>query len=429
MTTLKMKITDKLIAAMDETITRLSDTETAGFHVRFGKTKPDGSRAAKYYFYYRVGGRGGKEGNYLIGNIGSMTSTEARDKAKELSVRVTNGEDINLSRKQEIKKANETKPKLMTVNDLIDKFVNLKLKTERKRPEIAESMFKNDVRPTIGHLPLDDLKGAKIIEMCLDPIVSRGSPIQANKTLSLLKQVLQYGYERDLIKSNVLSGTQRTSIGGKETSRKRNLNLDEIKQFFNWLRKSSASINVKHALYLMLLTGCRSGELTQSKWENIDFDKREWFFPESIRKGNKGETESHSVYLTDEMISSLKSLQASQSMVNTEFVFPSLGENGHIDNRAISRYLARQFDKEDSNLNMEKFVPHDLRRTFTTQMKAMKIDVIVVEKLLSHKLRDMLAVYDQHDYLDERKAALIKWSMKVEKLLRVKNAKAQTQDN
>jgi hypothetical protein len=38
------------------------------------------------------------------------------------------------------------------------------------------------------------------------------------------------------------------------------------------------------------------------------------------------------------------------------------------------------------------------------------VNVIVAERCLNHSLGGLIAVYDQHDYLDERRAALEKWT-------------------
>ena len=417
MAAIKIKLTDAIIKAVDNSITRITDTDIPGFHVRYGKPKQDSTRTAKFYLYYRIGGRGGKEVNYLIGSSAKFTCSEARKEAKSLAGRVASGEDIKATSQDKIK-ANIAKHKELTVNDLINDFINLSIMQTRKQPQIAIDSLDNDVRPTIGKLKLSELELTKIMKSCLDPIKARGSRVQANKTLSLLKQMFQFGVERGQLKYNVLAGTTRKNVGGKEKKRDRSLTLDEIKYFFNWLNHSTASSNVKHCLHLQLLTGCRTGELVQSKWENVDFDKRVWHFPAEIRKGGKDETKAHNVYLTDLMIKHLESLQNSHALLDPEYVFPSIGKNGaisHIDNRAVARFVKRRFDDDD--LEMESFVPHDIRRTFTTNLRAMKIDAVVVEKLLSHELQGMLKVYDQHDYAEERKAALIKWSKKINKLV------------
>lgn len=46
----------------------------------------------------------------------------------------------------------------------------------------------------------------------------------------------------------------------------------------------------------------------------------------------------------------------------------------------------------------------------------MGVSVVVAERCLNHSLGGLLAVYDVHDYLDERRAALDAWSKKMAEL-------------
>jgi integrase len=57
-----------------------------------------------------------------------------------------------------------------------------------------------------------------------------------------------------------------------------------------------------------------------------------------------------------------------------------------------------------------RFTPHDLRSTARSHLGALKIPTVVAERCLNHTLGRMIAIYDQHDYLNERRAALDKWT-------------------
>ena len=64
-------------------------------------------------------------------------------------------------------------------------------------------------------------------------------------------------------------------------------------------------------------------------------------------------------------------------------------------------------------MGLEKFTPHDLRRTVQTQLAAMGIDAVVIEKILNHQLQGMMRVYNQYDYMKERDFALEAWAQKL----------------
>jgi hypothetical protein len=59
---------------------------------------------------------------------------------------------------------------------------------------------------------------------------------------------------------------------------------------------------------------------------------------------------------------------------------------------------------------------HDIRRTGVSTLARLGIDSIVADKLLGHqaaKLRGVAAVYQRHDFADERARALEKWAAHV----------------
>lgn len=70
------------------------------------------------------------------------------------------------------------------------------------------------------------------------------------------------------------------------------------------------------------------------------------------------------------------------------------------------------------------FTPHDLRSTARSHLAVLGVSVVVAERCLNHSLGGLLAVYDVHDYLDERRNALEVWSKKLADLEVVSKASA-----
>lgn len=60
-----------------------------------------------------------------------------------------------------------------------------------------------------------------------------------------------------------------------------------------------------------------------------------------------------------------------------------------------------------------RFTPHDLRSTARSHLGALGVEVLIAERCLNHSLGGLVAVYDKHDYLPERRNALELWSAKV----------------
>jgi integrase len=59
---------------------------------------------------------------------------------------------------------------------------------------------------------------------------------------------------------------------------------------------------------------------------------------------------------------------------------------------------------------VRRFTPHDLRFTARSHLAALGVNVIVAECCLNHSLGGLVGVYDQHDYMTERRAALELWA-------------------
>ncbi|MCL1080283.1 hypothetical protein D5R81_19840 [Parashewanella spongiae] len=68
-------------------------------------------------------------------------------------------------------------------------------------------MLQVDIIPTIGNIKISKLTRRNLISKALDPITARGSKVQANKTLSLLKQMFDFGIQRGLLEYNPMALT------------------------------------------------------------------------------------------------------------------------------------------------------------------------------------------------------------------------------
>ncbi|MFC3096175.1 site-specific integrase [Alteromonas sediminis] len=420
MPSLNLKITDKRILEAPPEINRISDTEIKGFHVRFGRIKIDGTRKSTYYFYYKLGGRAGKEANFKIAHTDVLKSDEARKQAKALAGVVALGKDPQEIKNQEYKARLEEKGK-EKVSNLISEFVEQYIKPKRKRPDEAIRVFDKDVLPKIGNVPLDEIDSRQIVTQVLDPIKRRAQTkekpdaggVQANKTLSLLKQAFDFGISRGLVNTNPLISIKKINVGGEEKPKDRYLSLDEIKLLLNNLEKTDISFQIKTVIKILLLSGCRVGEVTLAEWSHIDFNSEVWRFPPENVKGRKNSNKGHELPLTKTLINLLRIVQKRYEGLGSEFVFPCLTGANKGQKQMDKRSVARAINRHSKVLEIEKFTPHDFRRTIQTHMASMGIELTVIEKILNHELQGMMRVYNKYDYMKERKVALSDWSNKV----------------
>jgi integrase len=70
-------------------------------------------------------------------------------------------------------------------------------------------------------------------------------------------------------------------------------------------------------------------------------------------------------------------------------------------NAAFSKFWKTSLSK-----NCQRFTPHDLRSTARSHLGRLGVDLLIAERCLNHSLGGLVAIYDQHDYLEERRVAI-----------------------
>lgn len=411
-----MLLTDSLLSSVPEPIKRINDTKLSGFHARVGKTQSDKKRKIALYLNYRFGGVKGKQRNYLLGYYGECDLKEVRKEVESLKGRIASGEDVYATKQHALKQQfiEDNSP---TIAVLANEFIERDIKVNRKGIDPVIRMFEKDILPFIGNYKLKEITRREIFEKVLDPITDRGAKTQANKTLSILKQMFNFGVERDLIQGNPISTVKKKSVGGLEKSRTRALEFEEVIQVFDRLPKLGISQQVIYALKCITLTGCRPIEVTGAQWQEFDFDKMIWTIPAERVKQNKDGERTHKVPITQNMVILLDELRAAFGYLNSKYVFPSTTTNKSgpgeqpIDRHSLSRSISRKLEQ----LGVPKFVPHDLRRTVATRLGDADIgaDPIVIEKILNHQLQGVQGVYNMQEYMEKRRRTLDKWQFKL----------------
>lgn len=410
----KIKLTESIVANFPENEKTLNDSEIAGFFAKRLSESSDGKRKIAFYLRYRVGGRDGIQRTYKICNFGDMPFKQLRKLAESLRGRIAAGEDIMDERKKSQQSASE-KEKETRFKEPLDLF-KVYISSERKRPEIAIASIENDIEKQVGNVRISELSRKVLTSKVLEPIRKRKAHVQANKTLSLLKQILDFCIDKGYIEVNPLAGVRRKNVGGEEIPRTRVLTTDELKSVFSSLPSSGLSKQVQFTLRLLLLTGCRVNEVCLAKWNHIDLDNDVWTIPPENVKSKKGKEKCHTIPLNNLLKQTLLELKSEFALINSPYILPSTLTKSEIGSIPIDkRSVARAVNRKIQFFDIEPFTPHDLRRTFQTQIASIGVDTVVIEKLLNHELTGMLKVYNQYDYFKERKSALKKWEKTLNK--------------
>jgi integrase len=265
-----------------------------------------------------------------------------------------------------------------------------------------------DVFPKWGDRPIGSIRRSDITEL-LDDIAGRGSPVQANRTLTRLKTLFRWAFDEELITDNP---TTRVRKVVKEEARDRVLSDDEVRWF--WAGCDVAGWPFGPLFQLLLLTAQRRDEVGGMTWDEIDFDKRLWVIPRERAKNDRAH-EVHLSVLAVEILQSLPRLEA-----NRRLAFSTNGANPVSGfSRAKAALDARM--EHHAGGPLAGWILHDLRRTAATGMAKLNIAPHVTDRVLGHvsgTIRGVAAVYNRHAYIDERKAAVETWARHVENLVR-----------
>jgi integrase len=305
-----------------------------------------------------------------------------------------------------------------TVDFLVREFVELQLRAPRekggrKRPQDAEALLARDVLPKWTGRDARTIKGREVVEL-LDGIVARGSPVQANRTVTLLRQMFDFGIDRETVDSNPVRLGYRP--GGKENARERVLTDPELAAYLADPRACLPE-RLAHATTVLLLTGQRRGELALARWADVDFAARTWTIPDENAKTGRG----HIVPLSDWAVAEFRALKRLAG--RSPWVLASKRGDKAINATSLSVVLARCLPRF-KKAGVEAFVLHDLRRTCRTGLSALKVKPHIGERVLNHAQGKVEGAYDRYAYLDEKREALEKWAQHLSTLRADKAAAA-----
>jgi integrase len=384
-----MGLTDQKLKSLKGRRKRYEIADAHGLGVR---VTPRGTITfqIRYRFY-------GKLCRHDLGTYPLTTLSEARDRHRVAQKLLDDGKNpADVKRQSELDDQDA-----WTIEELIEDFLDRKLRRERKRPEYAEYLLRKNVIPEIGNRKVQSVSTREIVQL-LERIVDRGAPVLANRAASLLKQMFSYAVQRGLRSDNPCSVITKTSIGGRETPRSRFLTYAEIWRLWKALEGSSVSPPMKIAAKLLLATGQRRGELVFGEWSHIDLPHGIWRIPSSLSKNGR----PHLVFLSGLAVDLFNELRSHAG--DSKYLFPS--SRPDLDQPCEERALNKVLAKITSKLDIKGCSPHVLRHTFSTLVSGLGVPLHVIEKILNHSLGGMLAVYNHQEFLPERKQALNAWT-------------------
>lgn len=364
------------------------------------------SGVASWVLRYRHGGHPKEK---TIGRYPDISLAEARRLAAEGRARIQSGIDVALQKKKDKHSAATAWTVRQLADDYLDKASHrLAASTITSRKQ----QLRDYVFPLIGNFPARNVDPIAVVDV-VERVVEKSRHV-AKLVLIAMREVFAHGIARHVIETDPSAHVKSISVIGPRPTNRTRIMLSE-QELRNVLPALSA-MGAENALMvkILLATATRIGELVNAKWDDIDFAKREWTIPAANIKGRsvkaaRGEDVKNFVIpLTSQVagwFSELNTLAFGSSFVLPIRLRKKTEGDAPMEPVTLNAAI-NAFCKNVMGDRCRRFTPHDLRSTARSHLGALGVDVLIAERCLNHSLGGLVAVYDQHDYLGERRMAL-----------------------
>lgn len=295
---LTKSVVDRLSVTGQDYVAWCSDV--IGFGVR---VRPSGARS--FVCQYRVGGRNSVARKVTIGSVAKLTVDEARAEAKRILANAELGTDLGAEK--------AAKNAEMTIADLCDLY--LREGVSKKRPSTVKtdrSRIERHIKPLIGRKRIGAVTGSDIERLLRDIAhgktaidekgekprsrsIVRGGEGAATRTVRLLGGIFSWAVAIGYLKENPRRGvtTFKDGKGERFLSTEEMVRLGEVLREAEtiglpWVENDGAKAKhrvkdkskareiispyVTAAIRLLILTGCRVGEILNLQWKDVDLE-------------------------------------------------------------------------------------------------------------------------------------------------------------
>ena len=362
---------DALLPAERERV--VWDDDIKGFGVR---VHPTGRKV--YIVKYRHDGRSVK---VTIGPHGPITPAAARAKAAEIVTLAKTGRDV--AGKTPHARGGATMSAL--ARRFKDEYAPAHLKPSTA--SLYRKIIENRILPRFGKRRVSDIGKSDVVALHHD---MRDVPDHANRTLSVLSRMLTLAEVWEMRPEGV--NPCRYVKKYPEHKRERFLSDEEYRRLGSALRDAEgegfASPGAIAAIRLLMLTGCRSGEIMSLRWDYVDLEMGELRLPDS-------KTGSKVVHLGDPAIAVLHGISRRGGV---PWVFPGTKPGRHMT------YLHDAWRRILDRAGIENLRIHDLRHSYASGGLLVGEGLPMIGKLLGHNKVQTTARY-AHLANDPLKAA------------------------
>jgi integrase len=324
----------------------------------------------------------GRTRRIALGDVSAVELDAAREAAKQLAAKVTQGGNPSVERKR--------KRQASSVLDLVKAYLAHAVTRQRSRSYKETERHLLQHAAPLHHERVEAVHRRDIAEL-LEKVAKRSGRVAANRARSALSALWSWGLRSGLIEAD--SNPVAFTVRQPERPRERTLTDAELKAIWT---ATEGDGDYARIVRLCLLSGCRREEMGRLRLDEIQQDR----LVIGGKRMKAGVT--HEVPLLPMIGATLSSATDEGS----EYVFGRRGTGFSGWSKAKHALDARIAGQGAA---LPAWSLHDLRRTFSTRLHDAGIEPLVVEALLAHKQHGVAAVYNRASFWEAKRSALTRW--------------------
>lgn len=402
-----------------------------------------------------------------LGGYPHRSLLDARVEARRLCDLRSKGIDPRAQRLEEIASLHQAaiaqaaaEKRRVTVRGLFERWVAVDLQPRKGADgrrigrkdggAYTRAQFERRVFGKLGDCAVDQIKRGDLLEL-LDAAKAEGKLRTANILLTDLKQMFRFALARDLVLRNPLDTVAKKDVGGPSVLRDRVLTVEEIRQLRSSIEASGLHARLAAAIWLILATGVRVGELLGAVWIDavrdaaelkrvadasdvklgfVDMARRIWHLPETKNQRD------HTIHLSAFALEQLRKLAACKVASNDDpdrcvpWLFPNVANVGPVGVKSFGKQLSDRQKVPERRLahrtkattslllSRGRWTAHDLRRTAATRMAEIGISGDVIDECLNHMIESRTRrTYIRDRRLSEQRKAFDALGARIQALL------------
>ena len=259
----------------------------------------------------------------------------------------------------------------------------------------TKEFYKNSLKTPLGRLPLADVND-EILLTVLEKVHSK-APSSAMKVKTLVNQIFIHMKEKRLFKGTnpILELKGNSLITPPKVKHFSHLEEHRVGEFISALdRDRESGLITRTFLYVVMVTGLRTGSLANAQWKWLDSKTNTLHVPSMFMKGRQG----FRCPLPKQAMIKLNALRTFLNSKSTDYIFE--GNKGKPISDATARLCLQR-------LTGDKATVHGFRTLFNIVVSKMnKFEIEKIESQLTHAFTstDIRKVYmGKEDYLEDRR--------------------------